>query len=117
MLMGPIDVTYVGTAVPPPLVTFDLYHAPPTLTLAHPNPSTSVNDHGPIEGSVRLEGSLSACEGCVQMVLLHPPRKWVVSLRSGWGGKVLTSLCVLRLCCVSGNVCGLPVGFRRSVKF
>ena len=52
--------------VPLPLVTFNLCHIPATLTLAHPNPSMLVNeleDPGAIEGSVRLEGSLSACEG------------------------------------------------------
>ena len=60
-----------GIGVPLPKVTFDLCHATPSLTLAHPNPSTSVNeleDPGAIEGSVWLEGSLSAlvivCRWC-----------------------------------------------------
>ena len=42
--------------MPLPLMTFALCHAPPSLTLGHPNPSTSVNeleDPGAIEGSVR----------------------------------------------------------------
>ena len=40
-----------------PMVTFDLCHASPTLTQAHPNPSPSVEleDPGPISGSVQLE--------------------------------------------------------------
>ena len=40
------------------LVTFDLCHALPTLTLVHPNPSPSFNgleDSGAIADSVRLE--------------------------------------------------------------
>ena len=51
-----MDVVYVGVGVTLLMVTFDLYHAPASLTLAHPNPSTSVNeleDPGAIEGSVR----------------------------------------------------------------
>ena len=63
--MDPINVAYAGVGVPLLRVTFDLCHAPPTLTLAHPNPSPSVNELGAIAGSVRLEGSLSACEGLV----------------------------------------------------
>ena len=58
MLVGPFDMVYVM------MVTFDLCHAPPALTLAHPNPNPSVNeleDPDAIAGSVRLEGSLSAC--------------------------------------------------------
>ena len=42
-----------GVGVPIPMLTFDLCHTPPTLTLAHPNPSLSVNeleDPGAIEG-------------------------------------------------------------------
>ena len=66
--MDPINVAYAGVGVPLLWVTFDLCHAPPTLTLAHPNPSPSVNeleDPGAIAGGVRLEGNLSACEGLV----------------------------------------------------
>ena len=51
-----------GVGVPLPMVAFDLSHAPPTLILAHPNPSTLVNeleDPGVIECSVQLEGNLS----------------------------------------------------------
>ena len=58
----------VGVGVHLPLVTFDLCNTPPTLTLALPKPSTSVNklkDPGAIESSVRLEGSLYVCEGLV----------------------------------------------------
>ena len=75
---------------------FDFCHTPPTLALAHPNPSTSVNeleDPGAIEGSVQLVESLSASEGLVEVVLLHPPRKWVVLLCWGCGEMALTSLC------------------------
>ena len=60
MLAGPVNVAYVGVGVgfpPLPVVTFDLCHAPPTLTLAHLNPSPSGNEHedpGAIAGSVRL---------------------------------------------------------------
>ena len=49
MLVGPIDMAYAEAL---PVVTFDLCHAPTTLTLAHPNPGTSVNefeDPGAIE--------------------------------------------------------------------
>ena len=55
-----------GVGVSLPWVTFDLCHTPPNLTLAHPNPSQSVNeleDPGAIAGIVRLAGRLSACEG------------------------------------------------------
>ena len=36
-----------------------------------------------------------------------------------WSGTdiIVCILILLRLCCVSGNVCGLPVGFRWSVNF
>ena len=36
-----------------------------------------------------------------------------------WSGTdvIVCILMLSRLCCVSGNVCGLPVGFRWSVKF
>ena len=53
------------------MVSLDLCHAPPTLTLV---PNTSVNeleDPGVIEGSVWLEESLSACEELV-IVCNHP---------------------------------------------
>ena len=59
-----VDVVYVGVGVPLPMVTFDPCHAPPTLTLAHPNPSPSVNeleDPGAIVGSVLLE--VCVCTG------------------------------------------------------
>ena len=61
-VMCSIDVAYVGVGVPTPMVTFDLCHASPALTLAYPNPSTSVNeleDPSASAGSVQLEGSLS----------------------------------------------------------
>ena len=54
-----------GVGVSQPWVTFDLCHAPPRLTLAHPNPSPLVNeleDPGAIAGIVRLAGSLSVRE-------------------------------------------------------
>ena len=54
---------------------------------------------------------------CVKVDLLHPLRKWVVWL--WWGNviDVIEHLLVLsRLCCTSGIVCGLPLGFRWSVK-
>ena len=57
MLAGPIDVAYVGVGASLLLVMFDLYHTPQTLTLAHPNPSLSVNeveDPGVITGNVWL---------------------------------------------------------------
>ena len=41
-------MAYVEVGVPLPLVTFVLCHAPPTLTLAHPNPSTLLEDPGEI---------------------------------------------------------------------
>ena len=47
-------LVYVGT--------FDFCHTPPTLTLAHPNPSTSVNDPGAIEGSVQSRWWLCATQ-------------------------------------------------------
>ena len=40
------------------------------LNLAHPNPSPLVNEHEAIVGSVRLEDSLSACEG---LAIVFPP--------------------------------------------
>ena len=65
-----------GVDVPVQLVTFDLCHVPPTLTLAHPNLSPSVNEHedpGAIVGSVWLEDSLPACEGlAIVLCSTHP---------------------------------------------
>ena len=65
---GPIDVAYVGVGVPLPQVT---------LTLAHPKQSPSVNDSDAVVCCVQLEDT------CEEVVLLHPPRKWVVPLC--WG--------------------------------
>ena len=45
-----------GVGMPLSQVTFDLSHAPPSLTLAH------LEDPGTITYSVRLEDGLSACE-------------------------------------------------------
>ena len=44
--------SYVGGGRALPMVTFDHNHTPSTL--AHPNPSLSVNEHDAIVGSVRL---------------------------------------------------------------
>ena len=74
----------VGRALP--LVIFDL---PPTLT--HPNPCPSVNEHedpGAIADSVQM--CMWRVGSCVQVVLLHSPRKWVVPL---FWGVALMSLC------------------------
>ena len=68
-----------------------------------------------IEGSVQLDCLF--VKVCVQEVLLRPPRKWVVPLCWECGGTALCVLMLSRLCCVSGNVCGVPVGFWWSVKF
>ena len=74
--------------------------APPMLT------SPSVNE---VDDNVRLEESLSACE-----LSLHPGC-WGV----WWNGtEVIVCILILSwLCCVIGNVCGLPVGFQWSIKF
>ena len=56
-------------------MTFDVCHAPPTTTLAHLNPSLSINeleDPGAIAGSVQLEKRVGDCVG---VVLFHPPRE------------------------------------------
>ena len=52
----PNDVAYLGVGVLLLVVTFDLCHAPPTLTLAYPNPSPSVNEHEDPGAIVRLAG-------------------------------------------------------------
>ena len=58
----------------------------------------------------RWRRRLSVCEGLVVMVLLHPPE-----LCHCAGTDII--LMLSKLCCVSGNVCGLPAGFWWSVKF
>ena len=49
---------------------------------------------------------------CVEMVLLHLPRKWIVPL--GVVERHCVRFMLSRLCCDSSNDCGLPVG---SVEF
>ena len=44
---------------------------------------------------------------CVEVVLPHPHRKWFVSL--WWGVVMDVMVCLSRLCCNGGIVCGLPV--------
>ena len=89
-----------------------------TLSLAHPNPSPLVYEHedpGAIAGSVRLEESLSACEGlvieCRWCCSTHPGIGHTIVLGVWWNGTdiIVCILMLSRLCCVSGNVCGLPV--------
>ena len=63
------------------MVTFDLCHAPLIAKL--------FNDPA---GSVRLEGRVV---DCVEVVLLHPPRKWVVPLCCGCGVVALTVGCAV----------------------
>ena len=46
---------------------------------------------------------------CVEVNLLHPHRKWVVWLV--WWNVIVYLLVLSRLCCTSGIVCGLLVGF------
>ena len=58
---------HVGSGCALPQLTFDLCHGPSTLTLAQ--------DLG-----VQLEECLRVGD-CVQVVLLHPLRKWVMPLR------------------------------------
>ena len=59
LLMGPMNMMYFGCGRALHRMTFDLCHAPLTITLAHPNPSLSVNeleDPDAILCSVWLEG-------------------------------------------------------------
>ena len=66
------------------LVTF---HHPYNLTLAHPNPSPLVNevkDPGAKSGCLHVKGSC-----CLEVVLHHHPRKWVVPLN----GVLMAVLC------------------------
>ena len=69
-----------------------------------------------------MEDSLSVCEGLVIVWRLCCSTSQevgcVIVLQLGvwWKGTdvIVCVLTLLRLCCVSGNVCGLPVGFRSS---
>ena len=76
--------------VPLLLVTFDFCHTPLTLTLAHL--VNDVEDPGAIAGNVRLEVSLSACEGLVIVWSGVAPPTRVVSCVGSCGGMALMSL-------------------------
>ena len=71
-------------------VTVVLCHAPLILTLAHYNPSPLVNElenPGVITCSVKMACPLGrVVDDCVEVVLLHPPRNWVVPLHWWCGG-------------------------------
>ena len=80
-----------------------------------------VKDPGGVASMISLEEWLSVCEKVVEsdrveLVLLHPNRKWVALF---FGGVVDWHWCVLvlsRLCGFNGIACGLPVGLWWSVN-
>ena len=78
------------------LMTFYLCHAPLNLTPAHPNPGPSVWMR--LKTQMQLWAMSNWRRTCLhvkgfgnwlEMVLLHPPRKWVVSLCWGCGRMAL----------------------------
>ena len=73
------------------IVIFNVFYASPMAWQKPTNPGPSVNeaeDPGATVGTVQLEEKQSSCK-CVQMVLLHPNRKLVVSLCGEIAVKVL----------------------------
>ena len=88
----------IGVGVPQPTVPVDLCHAPPTPTLAHPNPSLCSHNELCNRGQCPVRVCLWRVGDCVGVLLVHPPRKYVVLGCWGCGGMALTSLHAFRYC-------------------
>ena len=109
----PIDVAYAGLGVPLPWVTFDLYHTPPTLTLVHRLMSLRTQVQLRAVSSwrgacLRVKG-WQLCGGGVAPPTQGVGRAIVLGVWCSGTDVIVCILMLLRLCCVSGNVCGFLV--------
>ena len=96
----------------------DLWRLPrPSIGLAETSKSGSISnkvDHPPAGGEAVSVWKVGDCMG---MMLLHPCRKLVVSLNVvEWHRRLCVHFGLSRLCCISGIVCGIPMGFWWTVK-